>query len=163
MDNSEKIRRRLASLINNFEAELRNDELRSKVIALIPAHKMLNKLGTSLVPIDSKAARDRILYYFQKYPYTVISKDEVMIVAGISEWARRLRELRTNFGWPIIGGDAAKEMAEVDEFPLEGMTLPSLNHISMSCFKINRISGLFIDTMLRKILEINELASRRRY
>jgi hypothetical protein len=56
-------------------------------------------------------ARDRILAYFLKYPRTVIDGDELMVVSGIGEWARRVRELRVEFGWAINSGATYKEMA----------------------------------------------------
>ncbi len=42
---------------------------------------------------------------------------------GIAEWARRVRELRVQFGWSILTGLTAREMAEEGEFPLEGVNV----------------------------------------
>lgn len=58
------------------------------------------------------AARDRILFYFRKYPGTIIKGDELLVVSGIQEYARRLRELRVQFGWAIVSGVTIKEMGE---------------------------------------------------
>ena len=124
--NYDKSIKKLHALIANFEIKLQDEDLREQVRSLIPAFKLLNSLGTSLVPIESKAARDRILYYFQKYPLTVITKDEIMVVAGISEWARRLRELRVQVGWSIISGTTAREMAHVGEFTIDGIDAGNL-------------------------------------
>ena len=86
------------------------------------AYKLLGNLGCSLIPKTSgAAARDRIIYYLLKYPMTPISGDELMVVAGIGEWARRVRELRVQFGWPIISGSAAKDMAEEGELDIAGV------------------------------------------
>ena len=38
-----------------------------------------------------------------------------MVVAGISEYARRIRELRVEFGWPILSGKAIRDVAEGGE------------------------------------------------
>lgn len=65
------------------------------------------------------SARDRILHYFLSYPFTIISKEELAIVAGIGEWARRLRELRVEHGWSIVNGMTAKQMKSEGEFPLD--------------------------------------------
>jgi 5-methylcytosine-specific restriction endonuclease McrA len=65
------------------------------------------------------AARDRIILYLKKYPFTVIAGDELMVVAGIQDWPRRTRELRVQFGWFIVTGNTAKEMHAEDEFPAE--------------------------------------------
>jgi hypothetical protein len=85
---------------------LQHEELRKKVRALVPAFHLLRDLGSSLLPMpDKAAARDRIREYFLKYPFQVIDGDELMVVSGIGEWARRLRELRVQFGWWIYSGD----------------------------------------------------------
>ena len=112
LNDPESLRQQLVELLINFEHELRDGDLRSKVLALLPAHHQLRDIGSSLIPKeDASAARDRILFYFCKYPRVVIKGEELMIVAGISEWARCLRELRVEFGWKIISGSTAKEMA----------------------------------------------------
>ena len=55
------------------------------------------------------------------YSFIVIAGEELAVVSGISEWARRVRELRVQFGWPILSGITAKQMAEEGEFPLPGV------------------------------------------
>lgn len=109
----EIIRRRVEELISNFEVELKGGELRKKVLALIPIFQGLRDLGKGLVPPEyASAARDRILYYFRKYPDIVIASDELLVVSGIQEYARRVRELRVQFGWAIASGMTIKEMIE---------------------------------------------------
>ncbi|WP_027937318.1 HNH endonuclease [Anaeroarcus burkinensis] len=113
---SELIRADLVSLLTNFADELKKDDLRTKVIALIPAFHKLRDLGSSLIPReDAPAARDRIIAYLKQYPEKVIDGDELMVVSGIGEWARRLRELRVQFGWWIYSGVTFKNMSEDDE------------------------------------------------
>src|SRR5262245_47423752 len=108
-DNPEVLRQKLVRLLTDFKDELKSDDLRDKVLALIPALRLLRDLGSSFISKeDASSARDRILYYFRKYPNIVISNQELMIVSGISEWARRVRELRVQFGWSIINGYTAK-------------------------------------------------------
>lgn len=41
-----------------------------------------------------------------------------MVVSGIGEWARRVRELRVQFGWSIVTGITAKEMLDEGDFSL---------------------------------------------
>ena len=118
----EALRQKVASLIKNFEAELRSGELRPKVLALVPIFHGLRDLGKALIPAQyASAARDRILYYFRQYPGTIIHGDELLVVSGIQEYARRLRELRVQFGWAIVSGVTVKEMRqeEADEVPEE--------------------------------------------
>ena len=122
----ETLRRELARLIENFEAELRSGELRTKVLALIPIFHGLRELGKALLPAEcASAARDRILYYLCKYPRTVINGDELLVVSGIQEYARRVRELRVQLGWAIASGVSIREMVEAgaEEVPdeLKGM------------------------------------------
>jgi hypothetical protein len=116
----ETLRKELLSLLSDFEFKLSKGDLRRKVLALVPAHELLRDLGSSLIPKEyASSARDRIIHYLIKYPRIVISGNELMVVAGIGEWARRLRELRVQFGWPVVSGLAAKEMEAEGEFPLE--------------------------------------------
>ena len=118
----EAIRSRIEGLIKNFEAELRSGELRPKVLALIPIFRELRELGQALIPRQySSSARNRILYYFLKYPHTIINGDELLVVSGIQEYARRVRELRVQFGWVIASGVTIKEMREeeTEEVPAE--------------------------------------------
>ncbi len=103
-------------MIRNFETELKSGELRSKVLALVPIFHELRILGKSLIPEHfTSAARERILYYFRKYPQTVISGDELLVISGIQEYARRVRELRVQFGWPIASGVTMREMLDDKE------------------------------------------------
>jgi hypothetical protein len=79
-------------------------------------------LGSSLLPGgDQLAARDRIIAYMQKYPFKVIDGDELMVVSGIGEWARRLRELRVQFGWWIYSGFTFRDMASENEDEAEAI------------------------------------------
>jgi hypothetical protein len=110
----EEIRKQLINVLSDFHVELEKDSLREKVLALVPAVHLLRDLGSSLIDESIRAARDRIIFYFKKYPRKIIHGDELMVVSGISEWARRIRELRVEFGWSIISGITAKEVADAD-------------------------------------------------
>lgn len=123
---SEKLRQDLIELLEDFESKLGDEDLRHQVRSLIPAHDMLGELGKSLVDVKI-GARDRILEYLKRFPQQVIPGDEIKVVAGISEWARRVRELRKKFGWAIVTGMTAKEMAEEGEFPLEDVDVDELS------------------------------------
>lgn len=115
----ETLRKQLVELLVNFKTELRSPDLRGKVLALVPAFHILRDLGSSLISREQAAsARSRILFYLRKYPKMVIKGDELMVVAGISDWPRRVRELRVEQGWSIINGLTAREMHLEEEFPL---------------------------------------------
>jgi len=45
---------------------------------------------------------------------TLIEGDELLVVSGIGEWARRVRELRVEFGWWVCSGVTFKQMAAED-------------------------------------------------
>ena len=116
-DTPERLRQSLAELLTNFAAELKKSDVRVKVIALVPAYHKLRDLGSSLLPkSETLSARNRIIAYLQRYPKTIIDGDELMVVSGIGEWARRVRELRVQFGWWIYSGvtfaHIASEQAE---------------------------------------------------
>lgn len=112
-NNPEILRKGLVDLLQNFAQELTRGDLRKKVLALVPAFRQLRDLGASLIPVkDATNARDRIIAYLRKYPKKVIDGDELMVVSGIGEWARRVRELRVQFGWWIYSGNTFKDIAE---------------------------------------------------
>jgi hypothetical protein len=118
---AEAVRSKVEELIKNFETELRSDNLRSKVLALVPIFHGLREIGKMLIPTEyAAAARDRILYYFRKYPRTIISGDELLVISGIQEYARRVRELRVQFGWVIASGVTIKEMNEAEDTEVSG-------------------------------------------
>jgi len=99
----------LHALVVNFERELASSDLRSKVLSLIPIWHSLRDLGSSLIPADEAgSAHKRILAYLLRYPRQVISSEELMIVAGIIDYQRRIRELRRESGWKILSGETAK-------------------------------------------------------
>ncbi len=50
----------------------------------------------------SQGARQRILDYLLAHVGEVITNEQLREVAGVSEWARRLRELRDEFGYRIL-------------------------------------------------------------
>ena len=107
---SETLRSELRALLDEFEQVLLSGDVRQKVLALVPAARLLRDLGISLVEGNDVSARERILAYLRAYPETVISGDEIAVVSGISEYARRVRELRVQFGWPIFSGVTTRAM-----------------------------------------------------
>ena len=116
--NPEILRQQLVDILTRFEYLLAGDELRGKVLHIIPAFHTLRDLGASLVPINDVgklAARQRILLYLRKYVGEVIDSDELMVVSGIQDYPRRLRELRVEQGWPIITGVTASTLSEAGE------------------------------------------------
>ncbi|MBF0665227.1 MAG: HNH endonuclease [Brevundimonas sp.] len=77
--------------------------LRTRAAALAPIIYALRDIGSGLLP-GVRSARTRLLEVFRRYPGVVIPGSELFVVAGIDDWARRLRELRVEYGWPIYSG-----------------------------------------------------------
>ncbi|EKO9202152.1 HNH endonuclease, partial [Salmonella enterica] len=82
------------------------------------------------------SARDRILAYLFKYPRVIIHGDELMVVAGISEYARRIRELRVQFGWSVLSGTTLKEMIEQDEITLEELQARTMTALKTDVYAL---------------------------
>jgi hypothetical protein len=127
----ETLRKQLLALIADFEHKLLEDSLREQVLMLVPANHLLRDLGSSLLNEENcNSARDRILAYLLKYPRAIIHGDELMVVAGISEYARRIRELRVQFGWAVLSGTTLREMIEQEE-----LSLGEIQGTSLGCLK----------------------------
>lgn len=106
---------KLKSLLDNFLAEVNQPDLRRKVRSLIPAVHVLRGLGSSLIDkADAASGRDRIIHYLKAYLRTLVDGDELLVVSGIGEWARRVRELRVQYGWWIYSGATIKQMTTDD-------------------------------------------------
>lgn len=122
-DDPEELRQRLLDLLSDFENYLKLDDLRQRVRGLVPVFNTLRDLGSSMIP-EGDSGRDRILLYLRKFPYTIIDGQELMVVAGIDDWARRVRELRVEHGWKILSGVTAKDI--VQDW-LEEETMPPID------------------------------------
>jgi hypothetical protein len=70
-----------------------------------------------------------LLKYFLAYPRTILSEKELAVVAGISEWARRVRELRIEHGWSIITGVTASQMLTEEEITSDDLNLDSMGNV----------------------------------
>ncbi len=61
----------------------------------------LNEANKSL---GIASGREAILIYLRRHVGKPVSANALAGVSGIAEWARRVRELRVEFGWPIESG-----------------------------------------------------------
>ncbi len=110
----EVLRRSLVELLTQFAGELQKEDLRAKVVALIPAFHTLRDLGSSLIQVgEEEGGRARILAYLKRYAGQPIDGDELMVVSGDGLWARRVNELRVKFGWRIYGGATFADLADI--------------------------------------------------
>lgn len=67
--------------------------------------------------LNTTGAKAKILRYLQLRFGEVVSKDELSAVAGIHEWARRVRELREDEGW-VIHSSTTRHGLRVGEYLL---------------------------------------------
>src|SRR5438309_2727627 len=65
-------------------------------------------------------ARDRVLRYLQLTVGKIVDKEELSGVSGIYEWARRVRELRVEKGWPISSNENRQDLRP-GQYLLEAM------------------------------------------
>lgn len=108
---SEAKRRELIELLSDFDRHLTASDLRGQVQALIPVYHRLRDLGGSLLQLPGRtSAIERVLSYLRRHPGIVIAGDELMVVSGIQDYPRRIRQLRKESGWPILSGTALHEL-----------------------------------------------------
>jgi hypothetical protein len=94
-------------LLRAFHEDRRGLSLREKVLRLVTILRSTKDLGVCVVRehgLNASGARERIRLYLLEYRDTPIKGDELEVVAGISEYARRVRELRVEEGYQIATG-----------------------------------------------------------
>jgi hypothetical protein len=66
------------------------------------------------------SVHDKILNYMRANVGKVITNEELRYVAGDkTEWARRVRELRTEFGWPVVTRSTGRPDLNVGVYVLQ--------------------------------------------
>lgn len=118
--NPEDLRLRLLELLRDLPERLRSGSIGEQVSSLVEVNLHLRALGASigasLAPEDAGSGRARLLAYLRVQTGRIVHTDELMIVAGIGDYPRRIRELRGDHGWPIISGLAVRDMrAAIDD------------------------------------------------
>jgi len=99
-------------LINEIEENLaqyresyRGLSWREKVLLLVEVSGGVKKLGVNSNPPAAKVgARERIRLYLRENAGVIITAAELEVVSGISEYGRRVRELRVQDGYKILTG-----------------------------------------------------------
>lgn len=114
----ETARRRLGELINELPERLRSGTVSEQVCSLVEVHLQLRAIGAyigaSLASSRADSGRARLLAYLRHQVGRIVHTEELMIVGGIGDYPRRVRELRAKHGWPIISGMAVRDMHEDD-------------------------------------------------
>ena len=78
---------------------------REKVLVLVELTLSVKSLGIHTNPEAARVgARERIRLYLTQHVGVVISASELEVVSGISEYGRRIRELRVEDGYKIVTG-----------------------------------------------------------
>jgi site-specific DNA-cytosine methylase len=112
----EVLKERLEALGNRVE----EGKLREVVQSLVGTSEVISDIGKALIP-GASSGQERILKYLLQFPKTPIAGEELHIVSGIKQYARRIRELRKEHGWPIYSGLTIREMmygGDVPEYDL---------------------------------------------
>lgn len=114
---TELLVKHLGEQLGLYYADLPDLDFRQRVVRLIDLQSLFRKLGKSLLAeagMATGSARGRIRQYLSAHVGEVVDGAELAVVAGISEYARRIRELREE-GLTILTGP------DVD--PATGLTL----------------------------------------
>ncbi len=94
-----EVEERLAQYRKNYQGL----SWREKVLLLVKVSVGIKKIGVNSNPdVANIAARERIRLYLQENVGVIISARELEVVSGISEYGRRIRELRIQDGYKIL-------------------------------------------------------------
>jgi hypothetical protein len=117
------------SLLKDLDAQLEafssaraGLSLREKVLQLVDVYRNVKDLGVNTVRehgITATAARERIRLYFLEYVGVMLAGEELAVVSGISDYPRRIRELRVELGYQIASGASPDRDAGIDLRPDE--------------------------------------------
>lgn len=125
----EILRTRLIELLHDLPEQLAHGTVGEQVSELVQVHHLLRDLGASigakLAPEDSGSGRARLIAYLRAQMGRIVHTDELMIVGGIGDYPRRIRELRAQSGWPIISGLAVRDMRALPASPEALRLVPS--------------------------------------
>lgn len=173
-DNPAQLAIHIAEDLEKFSKRVSSQDLRRNIQDLIPIGDNFRDLGASLESASSGKAR--MLGFLRSYTAQPLAARELETIAGIGEWARRLRELRVQDGWPIFSSDTLRQIAEaspdqardietqasfsIEEMPEESYILLQDHrdeHSSKSWKTLNAISkeNLSIKDKIIKFLKAN--------
>jgi hypothetical protein len=107
----------LIATLKSLEGPSQCSDLRAAILHLVRVHHGTRDLGVSAAKrfgIEGRSAFERIRVYLIRNEGRPVSGDELQVVSGISEYARRLRELRVEHGYLIVSGASKSTDAGVD-------------------------------------------------
>lgn len=112
--------------LKSFDGELPNLGLREKVLRLVELQHQFSDLGVSVVHtsgLEAGAAIDRIRLYLTQFSGVIVHGDELAVVSGISDYPRRIRQLRVEQGYQIASGASPDSDAGIKLKPDEYLLL----------------------------------------
>ena len=105
--NVEQIVGDIEAKLSAFQSDFTGLSLREKVLRLVGLVQGTRKLSVAVLKtegIDARAGRERIRIYMVRHVGVVLDAIELEIVSGISDYGRRIRELRVQDGYKILSG-----------------------------------------------------------
>lgn len=125
----ELLRVQLVAILQDLPGRLVHGTVGEQVNELVRINHHLRDLGASigasLAPEDSDSGRARLIAYLRAQVGRIVHTDELMIVAAIGDYPRRIRELRTQHGWPIISGLAVRDLRLLPASPAALKNVPT--------------------------------------
>jgi len=97
---------------------------REKVLLLVEVSGCVKNMGVNTNPATANVgARERIKLYLRENAGVIITAAELEVVSGISEYGRRVRELRVQDGYKILTGYSNDPEAGIKLRPSEYLLL----------------------------------------
>ncbi len=142
MGNIDLLIQEVESALSSYKIKHSGLDWRQKVLLLVEINKGVKSLGIISNPESAKvAARERLKLYLTQYVGTIINSQELEVVSGISEYARRVRELRVQEGFKILTGNSNDPEYGLSLRPNEYILIDNIPDISAAnrWYIINRI------------------------
>jgi hypothetical protein len=105
--------REIRELLDDFEETRDALSLREQIMLLGEIHHLVLTLGVSVAHEfggSATSGMDRIQWYMEQLLGQVVRGDELAVVSGISEYARRVRELRVEEGHALYTGSGQHQL-----------------------------------------------------
>jgi nitrate reductase cytochrome c-type subunit len=159
--NVETVVAELDAQLTAFGAEYDSLDFRGKVLRLTDILKATRKLNVATLKaegITARGGRERLRVYMTRYVGVALDAIELEVVGGISEYGRRIRELRVQDGYKIVSGPLDPEETGLNLRRNQYMLLriePDLTaaHRWHIANRIRRESGSAQDRMLHFLQE----------
>jgi hypothetical protein len=143
----------------NLNSAARSDISQEEWLRVLARHGVLDERLRRLTKQASRllglppGPKERILAYLRLRRGQVVTKEELSGVSGIFEWARRIRELRVEDGWPILSSKTSMRLRP-GEYLLEADTAdPQASREWQTANRIRRQPGSGSSRILALFLE----------